>query len=163
MEDLQKQITSSPEYRITREVPRDDIFSERQGGGMYNIDIGNVERIPQLGRMAAPINVKQAWENSEIERLKKELEAAKAAGTTQSRDSGGGGGGGGGNGGEGGSNFGGSDASGTAGGVNGSDDGGGSGDNPGSEGGSPATLARGGMAGNNAVDNALRMLKANRG
>lgn len=57
-----------------------------------------------------------------------------------------GGGGGGGQGDSGGSNFGGSDSSGTAGGVNGSDYGGGSGNSPGSEGGSPATLAEGGAA-----------------
>lgn len=162
IDQVMQKIGKSPEALTQptyRNVPEPDKFSERQGGRMYDIDIGRVERIPELGRMAAPVNVKQAWENSEIARLQKELEDAKKAGTTQARDTSGGGS----NGGEGGSNFGGSDASGTAGGVNGSDYGGGSGNNPGSEGGSPATLARGGMAGNNAVDNALRMLKANRG
>jgi len=51
-----------------------------------------------------------------------------------------------GGGGGGGSNFGGSDSSGTAGGVNGSDYGGGSGAAPGNDGGSPVNLASGGAA-----------------
>jgi len=146
---------------LKKMVPTSDLYSEKQGNRMYNIDIGNVERIPELGRMAAPVNVKEAFENSEIERLKRELASAKSG----SGNSGGGGGGGGGSDG-GGSNFGGSDASGTAGGVNGSDYGGGSGDSPGSTGGSPGAdgtgLARGGYIGNNAIDNALRMIKADR-
>lgn len=121
---------------------------------MYDIDIGRVERIPELGRMAAPVNVKQAFENSEIERLKKELEAAKTAGTTQSRDSGGGGGSPGA-----GSNMGAGDVSGTAGAVQSTSESAGP-PAPG-DGGSNAPNERyGGRI--NAVDNALRMLKADR-
>ena len=157
IDQVMQKIGKSPEALTQptyRNVPEPDKFSERQGGRMYDIDIGRVERIPELGRMAAPINVKQAFENSEIERLKKELEAAKTAGTAQSRDLGGGGGSPGS-----GSNMGAADVSGTAGAIQSTSEAAGP-PAPG-DGGSDAPSERyGGRI--NAVDNALRMIKADR-
>lgn len=159
LDQVLNSIRTSGEARtqpIYRNVPTPDKFSERQGGRQYDINIGQVERIPKLGMMEAPINVKQEWENSEIARLQAELDAAKAAGTAQSRDLGGGGGSPGG-----GSGFAASDSSGTAGAI-GVDSGAGPAGPPSpGDGGSNAPGERyGGRI--NAVDNALRMLKANR-
>lgn len=158
LDQVMQRIQKSPEAtsrQYYETVPTPDKFSQRQGGRMYDIDIGRGERIPELGRMAAPVNVKQAWENSEIARLKAELEKAKTAGmgTTDNRTGGDGGGG-----------------DGTAGGLGDTAGGGGYGSAPGnsdSAAGSPAgdgggPMARGGTAGNNAVNNALRLLKADR-
>lgn len=151
---LMQRIAGSPEATM-RTVPMADRYSELQDGRAYAIDIGNVERSPELGRVARPVNVQQAWENSEIERLKKELEAAKAAAlatTTDTRSGAGDGTGGGA-----GSNFGGSDPSGTAGAVGQDPAGGPAGpDAPGS---GPGEKYGGRI---NAVDNALRLLKADR-
>lgn len=163
LDQVMQRIKNSPEavtQSTYQNVPTPDKFSELQGGRMYDIDIGRIERIPELGRIAAPVNVKQAWENSEIERLKRELEAAKAAGTTQSRDTGGGGN----NGGEGGSNFGASDPSGTAGAIGVDAAGGEAGPGAPGSAGNPGNSGDGERYGGriNAVDNALRMIKADR-
>jgi hypothetical protein len=140
-------------------VPREDMFSELQGGKMYDIDIGRVERMPRLEGTGIPtLNVAEQYANSEVERLKKELEEAKAGKTSgAAADMGGGGGGGGGDG--------------TAGGLGDTAGGGGYGSSSGnadSAAGSPAgdgggvMAARGGSIGNNAIHNALRLIKADR-
>lgn len=156
---LMQRIAGSPEATM-QTVPMADRYSELQDGRAYAIDIGNVERSPELGRVARPVNVQQAWENSEIERLKRELAEAQAAAlaTTTDTNSVGGGTGGGGDG--------------TSGGLGDTAGGGGYGSAPGNsdssagspagDGGGPMGAARGGMIGNNAVNNALRLLKADR-
>jgi hypothetical protein len=162
LDQVMQRIQKSPEAtsrQYYETVPTPDKFSQRQGGRMYDIDIGRGERIPELGRMAAPVNVKQAWENSEIARLNAELEKAKAAGMATATDNRSGAGDGGGGGGDG-----------TAGGLGDTAGGGGYGSasgNSDSASGSPAgdgggPMARGGTASNNAVNNALRLLKADR-
>ena len=157
LDQVMQRIQKSPEAtsrQYYETVPTPDKFSQRQGGRMYDIDIGRGERIPELGRMAAPVNVKQAWENSEIARLKAELEKAKTAGMgTTDNFSGAGGGTGGGAG----SNFGGSDPSGTVGGI-GQDPGAGPA-GPDAPGTGPGEKYGGRI---NAVNNALRLLKADR-
>lgn len=159
LDQVLQAIRSSPEALTMptyRNVPTADKYSELQGGRMYDIDIGRGERIPKLGIMDAPVNVKQEWENSEIARLQAELEAAKAAGTSKTRDMGGGGGGG-----EGGSNFGASDPSGTSGAIGVDSAAGPQGPpSPGDSGSNGPGERYGGRI--NAVDNALRLIKANR-
>jgi hypothetical protein len=81
LNDVMGRIQKSPEatsQQYYANVPSPDKFSQRQGGRMYDIDIGRVERIPELGRMAAPVNVQQQFQNNEIARLQNELEAAKS-------------------------------------------------------------------------------------
>jgi hypothetical protein len=157
LDQVMQRIQKSPEVtsrQYYETVPTPDKFSQRQGGRMYDIDIGRGERIPELGRMAAPVNVKQAWENSEIARLKAELEKAKTAGMgTTDNFSGAGGGTGGGAG----SNFGGSDPTGTAGAVGQDPASGPAG--PDAPGTGPGEKYGGRI---NAVNNALRLLKADR-
>lgn len=167
VEDFINAIQNSPEkvqeqQRAT--IPTPDRFSELQGGREYDINIGNVERIPQLKGMPRPINVKEEFENSEIERLKKELDAAKAAAMSGAKPDFGSGGGGG----EGGSNFGAGDPSGTSGAIQSDPGGGPQGpgmDSSGASGvgeGTGGLWARGGRTSNDAITNALRMIKADR-
>lgn len=157
-ENLERAFRYSQEA-IVNTVPVEDRYSELQGGKEYAINIGNVDRVPQLKSVPGPMNIKQAYENSEIERLRRELEMAKmgGTGTVDNRSGAGDGGGGGGDG--------------TAGGLGDTAGGGGYGSAPGNadsaagspagDGGGPMGLARGGTA-NNAIDNALRMIKADR-
>lgn len=93
LDQVMQRIQKSPEAtsrQYYETVPTPDKFSQRQGGRMYDIDIGRGERIPELGRMAAPVNVKQAFENSEINRLQQELSEAKAANAAPAQGSSGG-------------------------------------------------------------------------
>ena len=147
-------------------VPEIYKTSPVQDGRRFDIDIGRVERSPRLEYTLGPVNL-----GEEVERLKKiEAEATAAENAKNERERGslmlmpkygndGGGGGGG---------------DGTAGGLGDTAGGGGYGSESGnadSAGGSPAgdgggsmggAMARGGNVGNDAITNALRLIKADR-
>lgn len=133
-----------------------DIYkkSEAQEGRVYDIDIGRVERTPRLEMALGPVNL--------VEEYQKFLNAEKGGGASgiknvddvlYGKNTYGGG--------DGGSNFGAQDPSGTAGAIQ-SDPGGGAQGPSGVGEGTSGLWARGGRIGNNAIDNAIRMIKADR-